>query len=163
MKTSTNHKNIISSLIKGNFYAECPTCQEEVSLKKAGLFENDNFSPEALELYQEQLKEIKERKAALKKLREKGTSKSEIAAKSTNIGFILERLAPTFKSFRFNPNDCRSLFDPIDYVIFEGLSSKGRINKIFFVDIKTGAARLSKKQKEIKTVITDKKVLFKKY
>lgn len=162
MKNS-KHQEIIDTLVKGNFFAECPNCNEEISLRKAGLFDNDNFSDEALEIYQQQLQEIKERKEELKKLRERGTTKSEVGAKSTNIGFILERLAPTLGSFRFNHNDCRSLFDPIDYIIFEGLSTKGQVDKLFFVEIKTGAAPLSRKQKEIKTVINDKKVNFKKY
>lgn len=159
----TKHQEIIDALVKENFFADCPNCGEEIHLRKAGLFENNNFTDEALELYQQKLAEIKKRKEVLNKIRDIGTSKSEIGAKSTNIGFILERLAPTMKSFRFNHNDCRSLFDPIDYIIFEGLSDKGQVDKIFFVDIKTGAARLSKKQKEIKTVINDKKVNFKKY
>jgi len=159
----SKHQDIISTLEKGSFFSECPNCGEEIALKNAGLFENDNFSDKALEIYKQQLQEIKARKDELKKLRAIGTTKSEIGAKSTNIGFILERLAPAMKSFRFNHNDCRSLFDPIDYIIFEGLSSKGQIDKIFFVDIKTGSARLSRKQREIKSVIGDKKVNFKKY
>lgn len=162
MKKS-KHQDIIDTLHKGNFFTECPCCGEEIALKQTGLFDNDNFSESALEIYQQQLAFIKEQKEELKKLKERGTTKSELGAKSTNIGFILERLAPTMKHFRFNHNDCRSLFDPIDYVIFEGLSTKGRIDKIFFVDIKTGAARLSKKQREIKTVIDNKKINFKKY
>ncbi len=92
-----------------------------------------------------------------------GATKSEICDLSINIGFILERLAPTMNSFRFNHNDCRSLFDPIDYVIFEGLTTKGRVDKIFFLDIKTGNARLTKRQKEIQSVINNKNVNFKKF
>jgi len=162
MKTS-QHQEIINTLHKGSFFTECPCCAEEISLKKTGLFDNDNFSEGALEIYQQQLAVIKQRKEELKRLKAIGTTKSESGAKATNIGFILERLAPTLKHFRFNRNDCRSLFDPIDYVIFEGLSVKGKVNKIFFVDIKTGAARLSKKQKEIKTIIDAKKITFKRY
>lgn len=84
-------------------------------------------------------------------MREKGTTKSEEGAKSTNIGFILERLAPTMKNFRFNHNDCRSLFDPIDYIIFEGLSTKGKVSKFFFVDIKTGDIQVKFTPKRNKT------------
>lgn len=157
------HKDIINFLVKGNFFAECPCCEEEISLKKAGLFDNNNFSQGALEIYEQQLQVIKERKEELKKIRLAGTTKSQVGARTTNIGFILERLAPAMGSFRFNYNDCRSLFDPIDYIIFEGLSTKGHVDKIFFVDIKTGAARLSKKQREIRDVIDSKKVNFKKY
>lgn len=162
MKKST-HQDIIDTLHKGGFYTECPCCGEEISLKQTGLFDNENFSDKALTIYESQLALIKERKNELKKLRAIGTTRSETGAKSTNIGFILERLAPTMKHFRFNHNDCRSLFDPIDYVIFEGLAVTGRISKIFFVDIKTGAARLSRKQKEIKTIISERRISFKKY
>jgi predicted Holliday junction resolvase-like endonuclease len=80
-----------------------------------------------------------------------------------NIGFILERLAPTLDTFPFSHHDCRSLFDPIDYVIFEGLSQKGRVDKIIFTDIKTGKARLKPRQREIKAVIEQKNLNFQKY
>jgi hypothetical protein len=53
--------------------------------------------------------------------------------------------------------------DPIDYVIFEGLNKSGTVSKIIFTDIKTGAARLKNNQKEIKSLIENKKVDFKIY
>ena len=159
-----NHQEIIQTLKRGNFFIECPESNGiEVSLKQAVLFDNDNFTPDAVEIYQQQLNEIKERKQLLKQLKSTGTSKSQYGAHSVNIGSILERIAPAMSTFRFNHNDCRSLFDPIDYVIFEGLSNKGRVNKIFFVDIKTGKAPLKPRQKEIRNVVNDKKVIFKTY
>jgi predicted Holliday junction resolvase-like endonuclease len=60
-----------------------------------------------------------------------------------NIGFILERIAPAMKAFEFDRNDCRSLFDPIDYIIFSGLTCHGKVDRLIFADIKTGNARLS--------------------
>ena len=86
-----------------------------------------------------------------------------MGAKAINLGFLLERLAPTLDGFTFNKNDCRSMFDPIDYVIFEGLSEKQKVDKIVFVDIKTGGARLTPKQRKIKQVVEDKNVGFKTY
>ncbi|MFH1620033.1 MAG: Holliday junction resolvase-like protein [bacterium] len=71
---------------------------------------------------------------------------------------MLERLAPAMKSFRFNRNDCRSLFDPIDYIIFEGLSKNGTVSRLLFADIKTGKARLSGGQKKIRELVERKKV-----
>ena len=159
----SNHKEIIQMLKTGNFFIECNHCSEELSLKKVHLFDNDNFTEEASEIYEEQLQMIRDKKAELKRLRELGARRSEIGALSINIGLILERLAPTMQGFRFNHNDCRSIFDPIDYVIFEGLSKKGRIDKIFLIDIKSGNAKLSKRQKEIKSAIHNKKVNFKKF
>lgn len=159
----SKQQEIIETLKAGNFYIECSECGEEVQLNQSALFDNKNFSDPALEVYQEQLEFVRQRKADLKALKERGTTKSEVGALSTNFGFIMERIAPTLPTFRFRHNDCRSLFDPIDYVIFDGLTETGSVEKIYFVDIKTGAARLSKKQKEIKNVINDKKVKFKKF
>ena len=76
---------------------------------------------------------------------------------------MLERIAPSLDGFKFEQNDCRSLFDPIDYVIFEGLTKKGKVDKIIIVDIKSGNARLSGKQRKIKELVNDKKVEFKTY
>jgi len=62
------------------------------------------------------------------------------------------------KDFCFDRNDCRSLFDPIDYIIFEGLSKKNSVSKILFAEIKTGKARLNNHQKEIRSLVERKRV-----
>ena len=115
MSTSNaKHIEFIKTLKSGNFYLECPNTTEEVAIKTAQIFDNDNFTEDALEIYLQQLSDIKATKERLKKLKDVGAKKSEIGAHVINIGFILERLAPAMNSFRFNHNDCRSLFDPID-------------------------------------------------
>jgi predicted Holliday junction resolvase-like endonuclease len=151
-------RKLISELVGARVSAECPCCGERVALKDAGLFYLDEFTPAAEKLFRERQAEIRERALELK-AREVSIGKvSKTVAKSTNIGFILERLAPALKAFRFLRNDCRALFDPLDYVIFEGLSLKRMVSKILFVDIKTGAARLKARQKEIKTVVDAKRL-----
>ena len=109
------------------------------------------------------LQDQKERRSKLKERKLNIPIKSEVGAKAVNMGFLLERLAPTLDDFTFNKNDCRSMFDPIDYVIFEGLNKKQRVDKIVFVDIKTGGARLTPKQRKIKQVVDEKNVKFKTY
>jgi len=163
MKKNTQHEEIIKMLQVGNFFVECNRCNTELPLKKVDLFDNDNFTDEALEIYEAQLQAIRDKKEELKRLKELGTRRSEIGALSVNIGLILERLAPTMGGFRFNHNDCRSIFDPIDYVIFEGLSKKGLVDKIFFIEIKSGKAQLKPRQKEIRTAVHNKKVSFKRF
>lgn len=155
--------DLIAAIEKGGFYSECPACDETMRLKDASLFYLDDFSPGAAERYQQKLKEVKERRKALNDIRRNIPIRSQKGAEAVNIGFILERIAPSMMSFSFDHNDCRSLFDPIDYVIFEGLSRNGRVDRIVFADIKTGSARLQKKQKEIKEVVESNKVEFDTY
>ena len=151
-------RKIIRTLETGDFYAECPCCEEPIPLRKASLFFLGNFSPKALELYEQLKFGLKEREKELKEQRKSISETSEVGAKSVNIGFMLERLAPSMRQFRFDRNDCRSLFDPIDYLIFEGLSKRRQVSKIFFTDIKTGGARLKSNQKEIKSLVERRKV-----
>lgn len=158
MSESRQARQLIEELIRSGVSAECPCCGERVPLKQAGLFYLDEFTPEAEKLFKQRQVEMKTRALELK-AREASMGKiSQAVAKSTNIGLILERLAPALKAFRFLRNDCRSLFDPLDYVIFEGLSLKRLVSRILFVDIKTGAARLKARQKEIKSVVDAKRL-----
>jgi len=163
MSQKSNAQDLILAIESGGFYCECPGCEETMRLRDAGLFYLDDFSPEAADRYRQRLEEVKERRKALNELRKNIPLKSQKGAEAVNIGFILERIAPCMTSFAFENNDCRSLFDPIDYIIFEGLSRKGLVERIIFADIKTGKAKLQKKQKEIKRLVERKKVEFDTY
>jgi predicted Holliday junction resolvase-like endonuclease len=45
------------------------------------------------------------------------------------------------------------MFDPIDYIAFNGLSNSGTIESISFIEVKTGEAKLQKNQKQIKRAV----------
>jgi predicted Holliday junction resolvase-like endonuclease len=158
MNLRNQARRIIHILKEDGFYAECPCCERPILLKQATLFYLDDFDPVALELYKQQQQQLKDRQRELRERRKSISETSEVGAKAVNIGFILERLAPTMRDFRFDRHDCRSLFDPTDYVIFEGLSKTGVVSKVFFADIKTGAARLKANQREIRSLVERKKI-----
>jgi predicted Holliday junction resolvase-like endonuclease len=163
MNLSKEAKEIIHTLEKNNFYVECPCCGEPIPLKDAGLFYLDDFSPEAEELYRQKLAACKIREKEIREERKAISRRSETATTTINIGFILERIAPTMRDFRFERNDCRSLFDPIDYIVFEGLSKRNSVSKILFTEIKTGKARLNDHQKEIRNLVGRKQVTWDTY
>ena len=158
-----SHQDLINFLQQNGFKANCPTCGEGIQLKDASLFSVDNFNAQAKKLLNEKKEELKIQREAISKKKSSTQQRVETTTNSVNMGFILERLAPVLEHFPFNKNDCRSLFDPIDYVIFEGLQKTGKVQKIFFVDIKSGKAKLKANQKAIKQMIEQKKVEFKNY
>lgn len=163
MNLTKEAKEIIRTLEQNNFYVECPCCGEQVLLRDAGLFYLDDFSPEAEKLYQEKVAECKVREKEIREERKAISRRSQTATTTINIGFISERIAPLMKDFSFDRNDCRSLFDPIDYIIFEGLSKKNSVSKILFTEIKTGKARLNNHQKEIRNLVEHKQVTWDTY
>lgn len=150
--------NFIDSLDGLN--SECPFCQNI----NQQFFSSKKHSNESLEWMEMELKKIELRKQNLKNALEQSYQAIYTNTKAVNIGFISERLFPALPSFKFNHNDCRSTGgDPIDYVVFEGLSEKNQVDFIHFVDVKTGNARLSPRQEEIKQVIKHRNVKFRIY
>lgn len=72
-------------------------------------------------------------------------------SKEVIFGQSAEKIAPFLDSFGFDPQKCQFLGQPIDYVVFDD-------DEVTFVEIKTGQARLSQKQKHIKSLIQNKKI-----
>lgn len=81
-------------------------------------------------------------------------------------GQATEQLAPYINP-NYNPKDYKFMGDPIDYIIFDGMSDLNEkediVNKIIFMDIKTGTSRLNKVQKKIKEAIDDGRIEFQLY
>jgi len=67
-------------------------------------------------------------------------------------GQVFEQFAAYFPSFQFNPKDAQFLGKPVDFVVFDGLD-EGELHRIVFVEIKTGAAALSTRERSIREAI----------
>ena len=78
---------------------------------------------------------------------------SQKKSSEVRLGQISEQLAPFIKGFPYDPKKAHFLGNPIDYVIFDD-------NKVVFMEIKSGKARLTKGQKDIKDMIDAGKVVF---
>jgi len=108
-----------------------------------------------------ELSEYKEKYSTdIKKAREEAVSKS----RSVMRGQATEHLAPYIIKGT-NPKDYRFMGNPVDYVIFEGLSDvldgeADSIKSITFLDIKTGKSSLNKSQRRIRDAITSNSVKF---
>ncbi len=80
-----------------------------------------------------------------------------------NVGKIVEEIAPSLSTFPYKGADCRSLLDPIDYVVFEGLSTQNKVTNLHFLDVKTGASKLNDHQKQVKDAVEKQHVEFELY
>jgi predicted Holliday junction resolvase-like endonuclease len=152
-------KGLIDELSNDPKYiGECPTCGEQFKLKNAGLFYSDFFSSQGktekekfeveLEILQEDIKKKKESIT-------KGAPQKSIEVK---VGKIVEKVGPILPGFPYHINDCRFLGEPIDYLIFDGLTVKNLVDNIVFSDVKTGSARLKTNQRQIRDAVRLKKV-----
>lgn len=100
---------------------------------------------------------IAEYETKLKKNVEKSLDTSRRVLK----GQIHEQFAPFLPGFPFESSDCSFLGKPIDLIVFNGLSA-GEVTSIILADIKTGAATLTKTQRQIRDCVAAGKVEFRK-
>lgn len=83
-------------------------------------------------------------------------------SKRTLRGKVYEHLVPFEDDFGFNPQDCRFLGAPVDYLVYDGLS-EGALERIVFLEIKTGHSRLTTRQRLVKKTIEEGEVEFQVY
>jgi predicted Holliday junction resolvase-like endonuclease len=74
-------------------------------------------------------------------------------------GKVYEQLVPYLPDFPFNPKDVRFLGSPVDLVVFDGLS-EGAVKRIVFVEIKTGGAGLSARERGVRAVVRGRHVVW---
>jgi predicted Holliday junction resolvase-like endonuclease len=72
-------------------------------------------------------------------------------------GKVIEQLAPHLPGFPLNPRDARFLGSPVDFVVFDGLEA-GDVRRVVFVEIKTGGAALSGRERLVREAVRERRV-----
>jgi predicted Holliday junction resolvase-like endonuclease len=85
-----------------------------------------------------------------RRMRTEGALQSRAVAR----GQIYEQLVPYLPGFQFNPKDAQFLGRPVDFVVFDGLE-EGELRRIVFVEVKTGGARLTTRQRLVRNAIRE--------
>ena len=156
-------EEIIQLLKKSDIYAEHSGCGCEFKISEALLFDGTKPFPfKALEVQKNLEEKFKERQEELKKSMKRATTGAQTTSKSVNAGKLLEKVFPTMKDFKWELSDCRFLGEPVDLIIFNGLTA-GKVDSINFLEVKSGAARLNEHQKSIKEAIVNNKVKFEEF
>jgi predicted Holliday junction resolvase-like endonuclease len=72
-------------------------------------------------------------------------------------GKVHEQLVPYLPGCPYNPKDVRFLGSPVDLVVFDGLA-EGRLRRIVFVEVKTGSAGLTHRERCVREVVEEREV-----
>ncbi len=80
-----------------------------------------------------------------------------LRSQAVTVGKVSEQLVPLLPGFAFNPKDVRFLGSPVDLVVFDGLCD-GDVREVVFLEVKTGAATLSARERQVRDAIVEKRV-----
>ena len=78
-------------------------------------------------------------------------------SQAVTAGKVHEQLIPYLPAFPFNPKDVRFLGSPVDLVVFDGLA-EGRLRRVIFLEVKTGGAGLTSRERCVRDVIQAREV-----
>jgi predicted Holliday junction resolvase-like endonuclease len=127
-------------------------------LREALADANNNFKIEKLDFNKEKEKLEQSALCLSGKLEEESKAKKKILSQKKSgevrLGHIAEKLAPFLEDFTYNPENATFLGQPIDYIVFED-------DEVVFVEIKSGNAQLSSKQRHIKKLVENNCVSWK--
>lgn len=77
-------------------------------------------------------------------------------------GQFSEQLAPYLPDFPHSPTECRFIGKPVDFIVFKGADAK-TIDEVIFVEVKSGKAKLSSHERNLKETIQNKRVRWEEY
>lgn len=66
----------------------------------------------------------------------------------TRVGKTVEKFIPMLDEFHYDPSDARFIGDPVDYVVFDGLTD-GEVRELVFIEVKSGKEGPTKEQRQI--------------
>ena len=103
------------------------------------------------------IKDIEELKSLFKNSEKIIRAKSVSSSRRSLVGKFIERFVPFLKKLPYQPSDMHFLGQPVDYIVFQGLH-EDKIDKVIFVEVKTGKSKLTKREKSLKETIEKKRV-----
>jgi hypothetical protein len=77
-------------------------------------------------------------------------------------GQAAEQLAPWLPDFPWDPSEIRFVGKPIDFIVFRG-ASRGEIDELVFVEVKTGTSSLSRVERSLRDAVREGRVSWAEY
>ena len=155
-------RGLIGELAASGTPAGCPHCRRAFPLSEYLLFDGRaEFPPGAREARDGMARDLERRMEELSGGEARALD-SEKRAASIGLGKALEKMLPAHRGFRFAPSDCRFISEPIDMIVFEGLT-EGRVDRIVFMDVKTGSSSLNGHQRQVRDAVEGRRVECKSY
>jgi predicted Holliday junction resolvase-like endonuclease len=152
-------RDLLASLRSDRSIWATAPCDHSYRLADSVLFYRSNFPTEALPGRDLKLEELRLAKEELKSLRKSLTTGFTQRSFDVTLGKTIEKVVPGLREFPYRPEDCRVLYEPIDYIVFNGLA-KGSLTSVDFVELKSGNANLSRDQRSIRDAVEDHRVSF---
>jgi predicted Holliday junction resolvase-like endonuclease len=131
----------------------CPSCDTMFKLSEVELF----YIPDRKDDF---LSELRKREAELDDRIKEERVDAIKRSRASLMGNLFETVRPFLPEFSHHPGDLRSIWDPVDYISFNGLALNRDVDSVTFVEVKSGRSSLSTVERSIKEAVENGNVNF---
>ena len=131
----------------------CPNCKKQFRLSEVELF----YIPDRKEDF---LAAIRKREQELDQRIDEERQDAIKRSRASIQGKVFATVRPFLPSFNYYPGDLRAIWNPVDYVCFNGLAVNRDVESITFVEVKSGKANLSGVERSVREAVQHGKVSF---
>lgn len=138
--------------LQRQIFGICPKCNTLFRLSDCKIFSAKKPSPDwmdKIDLENQRLDEIEQGIAEKEQeVREKEREKGRLLAQKT-----VKKIDPVFAPRKLHADDAKVLFHPIDFIVFDGMNSNGKVDDVVLLDKQTTNPLQKKIQKSIEETI----------
>jgi len=131
----------------------CPICHELFRISEVELFYIPDRKKDFLAEFRKKERELEER---IDEEREDAINRS----RASLMGKLFETVRPYLPDFRYHPGDLRGIWNPVDFVSFNGLAMNRDVESITFIEVKSGRSNLTNVERSILEAVKNGKVSF---
>jgi len=119
--------------IQRQIFGICPCCGEIFRLSDANVSIKKKFKTDWLDAIEARHTALDAREERLQEHKSEMQEEAKSAGYRKAVKFV-KKIDPVFFPRKLDPDDAKVIFHPVDYVVFNGMSSKDSVNKIIFLD-----------------------------
>ncbi|MGD0549266.1 MAG: Holliday junction resolvase-like protein [Candidatus Bathyarchaeia archaeon] len=131
----------------------CPHCQALFRLSDIKISYKRRFSKDWFDNLQDEEEEAEEERMKLQETLQEIRRKTVERSRRVHLPKMLRQADPVFTPLGYYPQDVKAIFDPLDFVIFDGMNLHQKVKRIVFVDEQTTNSEIRRVQSSIQAAI----------
>jgi predicted Holliday junction resolvase-like endonuclease len=135
----------------------CPCCDEIVRVSNLRIFTKSPTPKTWLDDYEKQVNALEQN---VESFEEKEENIRKIQIEKGRLGaeqVVGKAISPIFKELKINPYDVKSILNPIDFIVFDGMTKNETVNEIILLSKSLKNPQLNTLREQLHQVVREKK------
>ena len=134
----------------------CPCCGELVRVSELKLRVKGPAPKTWLDEHEEKVKAVEKKEERFEEIKKEMREVAVERGRKEAVKIVKKTLAPQIRALRLDPMDVKPILNPIDFVVFKGMTKNHRVTNIMMLSKKSSNAILNKYRRQIKTAVEKK-------